>query len=293
MKTSILYRKITYKVGESFCYNHNIPFTMPLHAHEEYELIYFVSGNGKEYIGDMVLDYNSGDLTLIGRNVPHFHLCNSYICNDKMRSSCRILQFPISLFPANLSSTPELSRIAFLLEDSLLGIRFDSKEKINQVLELLDCFECVKGVERVILLYRVLEVLSECSYRRIASSLHSDLSALCINEPIEKIYAYLRTNFNKPIELNKVAAYVGRTTTSVCRFFKKKTGKTIFSVLNEIRIEHACRLLSVSDLSSGQIAYECGFNNLSYFNRVFRMITQHTPSEYRRNLTVKPEDKRF
>lgn len=64
---------------------------MPLHAHEEYELIYFVSGNGKEYIGDMVLDYNSGDLTLIGRNVPHFHLCNSYICNDKIRSSCRIL----------------------------------------------------------------------------------------------------------------------------------------------------------------------------------------------------------
>ena len=64
METSILYRKILHKTGESFSYNPHSPFNMPLHLHEEYELIYIISGSGKEYIGDTVIDYNPGDLTL-------------------------------------------------------------------------------------------------------------------------------------------------------------------------------------------------------------------------------------
>ena len=49
MKTSILYRKILYSADESFSYNRHIPFTLPLHYHDDYELIYIASGSGKEY----------------------------------------------------------------------------------------------------------------------------------------------------------------------------------------------------------------------------------------------------
>lgn len=52
MKTSILYRKILYSADESFSYNRHIPFTLPLHYHDDYELIYIASGSGKEYIRD-------------------------------------------------------------------------------------------------------------------------------------------------------------------------------------------------------------------------------------------------
>ncbi len=67
-----------------------------------------------------------------------------------------------------------------------------------------------------------------------------------------------------------------------------KTGKTIITVLNEIKIEYACKLLTVSHLSNAQIAYECGFNNISYFNKVFKSITKQTPTEYKHNLTYTP-----
>ena len=70
------------------------------------------------------------------------------------------------------------------------------------------------------------------------------------------------------------------------RFFKQHTGKTLFTVLNEIRIAYACSLLLYSDLNNSQIAYEAGYNNLSYFNKTFKLILHQTPTEYRNNLKL-------
>ena len=57
-----------------------------------------------------------------------------------------------------------------------------------------------------------------------------------------------------------------------------------FYVLNEIRIEYACKLLLHSNLTISEIAYEVGYNNLSYFNKVFKTITKQTPIEYKNSL---------
>ena len=64
------------------------------------------------------------------------------------------------------------------------------------------------------------------------------------------------------------------------------SGKTLFTVLNEIRIAYACSLLLYSDLNNSQIAYEAGYNNLSYFNKTFKLILHQTPTEYRNNLKL-------
>ena len=60
----------------------------------------------------------------------------------------------------------------------------------------------------------------------------------------------------------------------------------MFTVLNEIRIAYACSLLLYSDLNNSQIAYEAGYNNLSYFNKTFKLILHQTPTEYRNNLKL-------
>lgn len=285
MSASVLYNKICHKSGESFSYRHNSPFTMPLHSHDEYELIYIISGTGKEYIGDAVLDYEPGNLTLIGRNVPHLHLCNSYINNGNTNSSCHILQFPANVLPFNLSDIHEFYNIYLLLKDSMSGIRFNSEDTVFKVLRILKRFNSAQGVDRIVLLYKVLDILSKCTDRKIISSAGYPLqTVLHIDDPIEKIYAYIRSNYKSPVGLNDISSYIGQTPTSLCRLFKSRTGKTIFSVLNEIRIEHACRLLTVSNMSNAQIAYECGFNNLSYFNRVFKSVTGQTPTDYKNSL---------
>lgn len=288
METSILYRKILHKTGESFSYNPHYPFNMPLHLHEEYELIYIISGSGKEYIGDTVIDYNPGDLTLIGKNVPHLHLCNSHINNSEIKSTCQLLQFPADIFPTKLSNIPELYNVHTLLSNSSLGIRFNSKETVTKIIRILNRFNQSEGVERIIKLYSILDILSKCTNIQTISSKNMQSQILHTNDPIEKIYTYLHIHFKEAMELKKLSSYIGLNPTSICRLFKMKTGKTIITVLNEIKIEYACKLLTVSHLSNAQIAYECGFNNISYFNKVFKSITKQTPTEYKHNLTYTP-----
>lgn len=281
---SVLHRKICHKTGESFSCCHDIPFTLPLHVHEEYELIYITSGSGKEYIGDTVMNYIPGSLTLIGKNTPHLHLCNSCIKNDGTKSICHILQFPENIFSSNLSEIPELNNIYLLLKDCEAGIRFNSKETIAKILNVLDALNYAQGTERIILLYRILDILSKSYDREVFAPIQFQLQTSNVKDPIEKIYAYLHSRYDQPIDLNEIATYMGYAPASLCRFFKAKTNKTIFNVLNEIRIEHACRLLTTSYLTNAQIAYDCGFNNLSYFNKVFKSITQQTPTEYKNNM---------
>ena len=78
-----------------------------------------------------------------------------------------------------------------------------------------------------------------------------------------------------------MADYVKQNPSALCRYFKQRTDKSIFQCLAEIRIEHACKLLSYSNLSVSQIAFESGFNSVPYFIKQFQSITEKTPGEYR------------
>ncbi|MEI6752850.1 MAG: AraC family transcriptional regulator [Paludibacter sp.] len=68
---------------------------------------------------------------------------------------------------------------------------------------------------------------------------------------------------------------------SLCRFFKMHVGITIFEYLNQIKKEFACKLLMDKDLSVLDVAIDSGYNNLSHFNKQFKLITGVTPKDYR------------
>jgi AraC-like DNA-binding protein len=87
--------------------------------------------------------------------------------------------------------------------------------------------------------------------------------------------------------LKQVADLIFLTESNFCKFFKKATGKTFSDYVNEIRINEACRLLIQSEKTINQISYECGFETLSYFNRVFLKKKNFTPSNYRKNINQK------
>ncbi len=72
--------------------------------------------------------------------------------------------------------------------------------------------------------------------------------------------------------------------TSLCRYFKKSTDKSIFQVLAEIRIEYACKLLANSDLTITKVAFSSGYNTPTLFFEQFQKIIHFTPAEYRREI---------
>ena len=100
---------------------------------------------------------------------------------------------------------------------------------------------------------------------------------------IDKAFDYMNTNYDKPIVLKDVAKLVNMTEVSFSRFIKKRTGVTFIDSLNEIRLGHATRMLIETTHTIAEISYNCGFNNISNFNRIFKKKKGCTPREFREN----------
>jgi AraC-like DNA-binding protein len=79
-----------------------------------------------------------------------------------------------------------------------------------------------------------------------------------------------------------VASIANMNKQAFCRFFKARTQKTLVEFINEIRIAHAIKLMSADDGNIGSIAYKCGYNSISNFNKFFRLVTKKTPSEFKK-----------
>jgi AraC-like DNA-binding protein len=100
---------------------------------------------------------------------------------------------------------------------------------------------------------------------------------------LEKAFDFMRSNYNKELSLEDVSNIVNMPEVSFSRFIKKRTGRTFIESLNEIRLGHATRLLIDTTQTVAEISFNCGFNNLSYFNRIFKKRNSCTPKEYREN----------
>lgn len=117
------------------------------------------------------------------------------------------------------------------------------------------------------------KALSSSSFAKIEPTFNS--------RRIHKIQKYINDNYREEIRLEHMAHLVGMTSTSFSRFFKLRTGKTLSDYVIDIRIGFASRLLVDTTMSVAEICYECGFNNLSNFNRIFKKKKDCSPKEFR------------
>lgn len=101
---------------------------------------------------------------------------------------------------------------------------------------------------------------------------------------IEDLEDHIRNHFDAPLNLEEMAARCALNASYLSRSFKNKTGTTIFAYLNQIRIEKACLLLKSSDMTITEIAFSVGYNNISFFNRMFKRAMSETPGEYRKRI---------
>lgn len=287
----IFERKVVHDYRSSICHEYYPKLMLPLHKHMEFEIIIFTAGNGKQFVGDGVEEFKAGDMTLIGSNVPHLHLCDAVLQGEDVNFSFgEGLVFPISIFPEKMDTLPDYTKINELLQRSQYGIRFCDASLSDEIHNDMQKIDNLWGIERLVLLLQILNKLANAEkYKTLSSTAYNmDNSIETVNEPVNKVFSYLFNNFHRKISLNDLAEYVGQNPTALCKYFKRHTGKSIFNCLMEIRIGHACKLLSYSTLTVSQVAYESGYNSTNLFNRQFYEITGRTPSEYRKQITYKP-----
>jgi AraC-like DNA-binding protein len=99
---------------------------------------------------------------------------------------------------------------------------------------------------------------------------------------LEKVRQQLETRFAEDFSLETLAEMAGLSRNYLCRAFRQYTGKTVFEYIIDRRIQHSMMLMRDSDEKMFTIAWNCGFRDLSYFNRTFKRLTGTSPAAYRR-----------
>jgi AraC-like DNA-binding protein len=257
-------------------------FTYPWHFHSEYEILYVIEGTGTSFVADNIEQFESGDLAMLGSNLPHFWRSDEkYHAPDSDELiNYIVIQFPGDLFRESLFDYPEFHVIQELFSRSSRGIRFlppVAEEAGKQVIKTAQS----SGFERVIQLLKLLHELAKTDdYKLLAGELYHEQEHDFTNDRLTKVLHFLNTGYQHKIELEKVAEIAHLHPSAFCRFFREKTGKSLSEYVTDMRISYACKLLTEGKLAVSQVCFESGFNNLSNFNRIFKKNTGFTPTGY-------------
>ena len=248
------------------------------HYHEECELSFIVKGRGTRFVGDSVEPFGPGDLVFLGPNLPHCWVSD----NDHRDNEMQVLQFHLNCLGDEFFQTPEAHLVRKMIAQGARGIHFIGADR-DQIVELLNSVENSSGLQRLATFLQLLDKLSRSDATTLLTSdvFETDRSQFH-SARLHKVMVFVRDNLNKEIKQTDVAELVSMTPQSFSRFFKASTGRTFVSFVNLMRITEACRLLTSGEQDIMDIAYQCGYANLSNFNRRFAEIKHLTPSEYRR-----------
>ena len=263
-------------ISSFHAFRYQVPyFQFKWHYHPEFELTYIVKGNGYRIVGNSYEPFADGDLVLIGSNLPHTW---SVKADGDVNSDAIVIQFS-SEFISSFLEFNESILIKKMLESSLRGINFEPDEQlVTKIIEITN----TNGVDRILKLISILDILSKKQIKLIAPNTFHNVVSKKSEVRINKVCLFIQNNFQNKIYLKEVADLIYLTESNFCKFFKKATGKTYSDYVNEIRINEASRLLIQSDKTISQISFECGFETLSYFNRVFLNKKGITPSLHRK-----------
>jgi len=276
--------KITPNFGSSFLLKKHVEFlktnTPFWHFHPEIELVYVNKGKGKRHIGNHISYFNNSQLVLIGSNLPHI----GYLDRLTTNGSETLIQFLPDFLGNDFFKRPEMIAIDALFERAKKGIRFnlEIKQRIGAKIEYLTE---LNGVHRITSFIEILNDLATTDDFTLLNangfafeSTHQD------SNKIEVIYKHINENFKEHISLDEASGLVSMTVPAFCRYFKKSTGKTFTKLVNEYRVVHATKLLAESNMSITDISFECGFNNFSHFNKLFKEFSGKSASVYRSEL---------
>jgi len=270
---------ITSQVNRSFSmmFNPRLSDLFFWHFHPEYELVYIEGATGTRHIGEHISTYEGSDLVLIGSNI--YHLNFDYGVRSEYQKV--VVHLKKEFVEKHFAEVPELKHIKTLFKKSQNGIAFKGAIKKN-IGERLFKLEHLTPLQQYLELIEVLQSLAETKeiellHEQPIHNKHSNREQKRLNN----IYAFVDKNYHRKIELEEVSKMSFMTKEAFCRFFKKKTTYTFIEFLNRYRISQSKQYLMLGK-SVSEACFNSGFESLSYYNRIFKRITNENPSKFRK-----------
>lgn len=258
-------------------------YPTPWHYHPEYEIVLVTESTGKRFIGDSIAGFAPGNLAFIGPNLPHtYQNDEAYLQpKSKLRAKSIVIHFSAESLGRDFLALPESQPIRDLFSRSVNGLDVNGKTAalVSQKLEEI---VTLSGLRRWFCLVDILATLAESK----------ELTQICKTSMIgnnEKesrrlsvVMNWILQHYEKNIRIAEAAALCEMSENAFSRFFSQRTRKTFSGFVTELRLHKACKLLKENELSVTSICYDCGFNNISNFNRQFLKEYKMNPVKYRK-----------
>lgn len=260
-------------------------FHFPLHYHPEYELTLILQSYGQRRIGDSIENFSEGDLVFVGKNLPHVWKNDDVFLTkgNDLRAQAIAIKFLPEFAGHGLTERPEMAQVKEMLEKKApQGVKLLGNLK-SQVSQLMLRMPTMDDSDKFISLLQILNLMGKSKEYRLLASINYRDKNIKDSHRISGILDYIMDNYQEDLTLEKIASLINMNKNAFCRFFKKGTRKSLFTVINEVRIAKACQYLIEGDMNILQICFVCGYKNISNFNKAFKKIQGMAPTKYRKS----------
>lgn len=251
------------------------------HWHEEFELLYVCEGCGTAHINSRCIEFEKGDIFFINSGALH-----SFFAAASEPFVFCALDFGRELLESSFRDDIqrefiEKQQSGELIFNDHFKCGSEIWEKIYPPLEEIRalCRENLPANKMLIKsdLLRIWHFLCSSSVRAAAQKKSSNEKIALI----KNIMQYIKDNLQLNLSVMELSRHFHMSEGYLCRFFKAEVGMTAVEYINYCRIATACSMLAETDKSISEISSDCGYNNISYFNRTFRRRMGCSPREYR------------
>ena len=272
--------------SETFrAYEHGYPFsTVRWHFHPEYELHHVVATTGRYFVGDFIGTFEPGNLVLTGPNLPH-NWVSDVKTNKKVTLRNRGIQFTDEAIRGAMGVLPELQCLSEMLNKSRNGLLFSNATSEVVAPKLAELMHA-HGIRRIELFIAIVNALSQdIQMQQLTSNDYLPDPSGYMSNGLNRALAFIDANLVESFNEGDLAEIVGISRSTFSRSFRKHTGMSLVRYVNRLRIGLACQML-VSDHGESitDICFDCGFNNLSNFNRQFSAQKGMPPSQFRTHM---------
>ncbi|MGN0225022.1 MAG: AraC family transcriptional regulator [Prevotella sp.] len=258
-------------------------FAYPIHNHDAYELNFVENANGvRRIVGDSSEVIGDYDLVLI--TSPDLeHVWEQHKCVSQNVREITI-QFKFGLGDDDFFDKNPFSNIRHMLNEARKGLCFPLAT-IVKVYEKLDRMSSITdGFEALMQFLDILNILSRSEgARALATTSYAKVTIEDDSRRILKVKNYINENYMYELKLATLADLANMSPSAFSRFFKLHTGRTLSDYIIDIRMGFATRLLLDTNDTIAEVGFNCGYNNLSNFNRIFKRKKGCSPSEFREN----------
>jgi AraC-like DNA-binding protein len=260
-------------------------FTSPYHYHPQYELTLITKGSGKRYVGNHMDHFKRGDLVFLGPNLPHCWRTDPCI-KGEINAGSIVVQFTDDFLGHEFFKKPELADIQKLFIRSQRGIVFHRPVVSGITHDLKNLGKEEMSFKKLHLLLEILHKLSITTDFTLLNPLnHEAIQSGGDLERINKVFGYIIDNFKTNVCLDEVAKLAYMTPNAFCKYFKKVTNKTFIEVVVEYRLHYATTQLIHTNKSVAQICFDCGFNDVAHFIRMFKSKMEVSPLQYKKKFS--------